>query len=236
MKHVTVVHWEVLYKTALNMYHVTSAVVKLVNFIWVRGMKHGQSLRLGTVFKKCFFYHIKIGLYLFKEFWLCSWTWKIKLLCSHTWEDKTGKWPITPGWHFARRKNLNVILQIKDLFLHEWHTVVQTIKTKQLLSQNKLRQIHLDIFLLYVEHRADKCSTLLSKPHKEFCIQYKYLKKAENKIQLLSCPFSFDGEKDPCNLQLKPTDLQSFVAWISESCQIYTPAAFNLLCHRLLII
>jgi hypothetical protein len=83
---------------------------------------------------------------------------------------------------------------------------------------------------------ADKHSTVLSKPHEEFCIPYKYLKKAENKIQLLTCPFSFDGEKVPGNLQLQPTDLQSCIPWISESRHFYTPAVFNLLCHSLLII
>lgn len=55
-------------------------------------------------------------------------------------------------------------------------------------------------------------------------------------MQLLACPLSFDGEKAPGNLQLQPTDLQSCVTWISDSCHFYIAAVINLLCHSLLII
>jgi hypothetical protein len=56
---------------------------------------------------------------------------------------------------------------------------------------------------------AQKYGNILFKLHEEFSGQFKYFKKIENKIQLLTYLSFFGVEKAADNLQLELTDVQS---------------------------
>jgi len=100
--------------------------------------------------------------------------------------------------------NLNVILQGKDL-VHELYMTVQVFKGKLFLfseqvTENKFTHFN-TLQRIHVRCSAgSKYSNILSKLHEEFCRRF---------IQLLTCPFSFDVEKAPDNVQLEVTDLHS---------------------------
>lgn len=72
-------------------------------------------------------------------------------------------------------------------------------------SQTKLMKIYLHIFLLDKEFVSVQVQLLSTATflHEEFNRWFKDFRKVENEIQLLTCPFYFNVEKAPANLQLK---------------------------------
>jgi ABC-type methionine transport system ATPase subunit len=90
-----------------------------------------------------------------------------------------------------RRRNNEMQYKAKKMY------TIHSTRSKQnsLCSQKNLGKVNVHIFLIYKNkvssNGAQKYGNILVKLHEEFSKQFKYFKKIENKIQLLTYLFSF---------------------------------------------
>ncbi|XP_067947134.1 general transcription factor II-I repeat domain-containing protein 2-like [Watersipora subatra] len=214
--------------TGKNLNHVVNPVVKLVNFIRARGLRHHQFitfleetdadhqdllyhsrvrwLSLGKVFQRVWELKEEIGAFLelqgkvdeFPELSNKSW------LCDFAFAADV----------FSHMNELNMKLQRKNQFVQDMYTNMKAFKSKLVLFSRQILNksfTHFPTLATLKEARAKvkKYGESLDALHGEFCRRFSDFEKIDKSLQLVACPLSQDSETAPEELQLELIDLQS---------------------------
>ncbi|XP_070273135.1 general transcription factor II-I repeat domain-containing protein 2-like [Myotis yumanensis] len=219
---------ESLCKSILQLNHVVSPVVKLVNFIRAKGLQHRQFIKfleetdadhhdllyhshvrwlsLGKVFQRVWELKEEIGAFL-----------KLKGKSDEFTELSDKNWLCDFAFAvdiFSHLNELNVKVQGKDQYVHDMYTNVKAFKSKLIFFS---RQISDKVFTHFATlatqketiQNVKKYSKSLDDLHAEFCRQFSGVEKIDQSLQLMACPLSQNPETAPEEVQLELIDLQS---------------------------
>ncbi|XP_029448954.1 general transcription factor II-I repeat domain-containing protein 2-like [Rhinatrema bivittatum] len=235
---------EVLCKTVLDIDHVVCTVVKIVHYIRARGRRHQQFmslledanaehqfmlcetpvgwLGLGKMLQRVWGLRKEIGNFLaeqgkeaeFPEFkdsnWVCDLAFAVDIV--------------------AHLSELNVKLQGKSVFAHEFYSSVKAFKVKLLLFSKQTKGSVFTHFPTLKSRtvspeQSNKYSSILSNLCADFSLRFRDLEKIEKTLELVACPLACHYEEAPVELQLELIDLQCDPS-LKEKCRSEKPAAF----------
>uniref|UniRef100_A0A3Q3X0I4 Uncharacterized protein n=1 Tax=Mola mola TaxID=94237 RepID=A0A3Q3X0I4_MOLML len=222
-----IIHQEALCKSILQLNHVVKPVVKLVNFIRVRGLQHRRFIKFleeTDADHQDLLYHSNIR-------WLslgkvCQQVWELKQEIISFLEllEKADDFPelSDTDWlcdlAFAvdiltHMNELNVKLQGKDQFVHEMYTNVRAFKTNLALFSKQMSNKSFAHFptlatLKEAPRHVKKYRKSLDDLHGELYRRFSDFGKIDKSLWLVSCPFTQDPETAPQELQLELIDLQ----------------------------
>nr|XP_039258495.1 general transcription factor II-I repeat domain-containing protein 2A-like [Styela clava] len=220
-----IIHQQVLCKSVLKISHVTDVVTKLVNFIRSRALNHRQFISLLEEQEN---EHTDIGYHttvrwlslgkILKRVWDLQQ--EIREFCQTKNKDipqlSDKKW--LSDFDFvvdvtALLNELNYKLQSKKLFVHNMHSLVKSFITKLQFLSRQLQNNNLAHFptlntATTSANDFQKYSTMLDALHAEFLRRFEDFRLIENKMSMVSSPFTSNVENIPSDAQLELIDLQ----------------------------
>ena len=223
-----IIHQEALCKSVLQLNHVVTAVVKLINYIKGRGLHHRQFIKFLEEIDsdhQDLLYHSHVR-------WLslgkaCKRFWNLKEAITSflksigkadefsELEDRDWLCDFAFSVDILTHMNeLNAKLQGKELFAHDMYTSVTAFKSKLALFSAQMTNnsfVHFPTLLTMKEapKHANKYSKSLNDLHHEFCRRFLDFEKLQKPFQIISAPLSQVAATAPQELQLELIDLQS---------------------------
>ncbi|XP_077968860.1 general transcription factor II-I repeat domain-containing protein 2A-like [Styela clava] len=216
---------EVLCKSVLKISHVTDVVTKLVNFVRSRALNHRQFISLLEEQEN---EHTDIGYHttvrwlslgkILKRVWDLQQ--EIREFCQTKNKDipqlSDKKWLSDFAFVVdvtALLNELNCKLQSKKLFVHNMHSLVKSFITKLQFLSRQLQNNNLAHFptlntATTSANDFQKYSTMLDALHAEFLRRFEDFRLIENKMSMVSSPFTSNVENIPSDAQLELIDLQ----------------------------
>ena len=150
------IHQEALCTYAMQFQKVVKPVVKLVNFIWARGLQHRRFIKFPEetdADHQDLLYHSNVC-------WLslgnvCQWVWKLKqkIISFLDLLEKAANFPelSDTDWLYDLPFAADKLMQMSDQFVHEMYTNVRAIKTKLALFSKKMSNKFFVNFLTLVK-------------------------------------------------------------------------------------
>ena len=222
-----IIHQEVLCKKVLDMKHVVDPVVKVVNFIRVRGLNHRQFI---TLLEDCDSDHSGVPYHTAVR-WLSLgkvlrrvWDLKMQILLFLEMKGKDKDFPQfkQTEWLsnlafavdlFEHMNELNTKLQGKGTFAHEMYSIVKAFRVKLKLFSCQLSQNNTTHFATLATTAqpmmsTEKYTNMIFALDNEFGRRFADFQKLGAEFDIVSSTFTTDFEKAPDAIQLELIDLQ----------------------------
>ncbi|XP_038660110.1 general transcription factor II-I repeat domain-containing protein 2A-like [Scyliorhinus canicula] len=224
-----IIHQESLCKSSLKLKHVMDPVVRAVNLIRARGMKHRQFRSFLEDIEADFtdvLYHTNVRWLSMGKVLKRVWDLKAEIVmffnmkdisCDFSKEIESDEWVCDFSFAVDIMQKLNEVntkLQGKAVFAHELYLEVKAFQAKLKLFTKQLTEQNFFHFPLLktravTEALAHKYSSQLMALKEEFTRRFADFKAIEGQFGLLSSPFACDIETATEELQMELIDLQA---------------------------
>lgn len=224
-----IIHQESLCKSSLKFKHVMDPVVRAVNSIRARGLKHRQFRSFLEDIEADFtdvLYHTNVRWLSMGKVLKRVWDVKAEIVmffnmkeisCDFSKEMESDEWVC--DFAFAvdimqKLNELNTKLQGKGVFAHELYVEVKAFQSRLKLFAKQLKEqnfVHFPLLKTRAVTQAlsDKYSSQLMALKEEFIRRFADFKAIEGQFDLLSSPFACDIETATEELQVELIDLQA---------------------------